>query len=207
MTTARNPLAYVYDFALVGAGCVFGHFSIIGQLPSRHAALARETEQTECVILGDNVSVGARSTVFAGARIGDGTFIGDGSTVREGSTVGRNCVIGQNVAVSHDVVIGDNVRIMTGTHITGGMVIGDGSFIGVNVTTSNDKRPEVIDYQYDFILPPVVGKRVLIGSGANILPGVRIGDGAVIGAGALVTKDVPSFARVLGAPARIEAMA
>jgi len=115
-------------------------------------------------------------------------------------------VIGVGASVLYDAVIGDDVKIMGGSHITGGMVVGSGTFIGVNVTTCNDKRPEIVDYEFNGANPPIVGKRCVIGSGAVILAGVTIGDGAVIGAGALVVKDVPAGTTVLGLPATMRGL-
>jgi acetyltransferase-like isoleucine patch superfamily enzyme len=141
--------------------------------------------------------------VYRSAWIGDDCLIGNHASIREGATIGNRCIIGRNVTINYDAEIEDEVRIQDGTHITGCCKIGRGTFIGINVTTSNDRRREIVDYQWVGATPPIIGRGCLIGSGACIVPGVRIGDGAVIGAGALVTKDVPDGATVLGEPSRI----
>ena len=97
---------------------------------------------------------------------------------------------------SSNVEIGDDVRIFNETQIAGEMVIGDGTFIGPGVVTANDKRIDPEDYRDHGRHPPVIGRNVVVGMAAVILPGVHIDDGAVVAAGAVVTKDVPPGATV-----------
>jgi acetyltransferase-like isoleucine patch superfamily enzyme len=107
--------------------------------------------------------------------------------------------------LQYDVKLGDDVRILNQTQITGGTVIGDGTFIGPGVQTANDPylfHESLDDYKDRGQVPPVIGSKVFIGVGAIILPGVHIGDGARIAAGALVTRDVPAGAVMVGSPAR-----
>jgi maltose O-acetyltransferase len=97
------------------------------------------------------------------------------------------------------------VRILNETHITGGTVIGDGTFIGPGVWSANDPylaHFDLDDYQDRGQVAPIIGRKVFIGVGAILLPGIVIGDGAMIAAGALVTKDVAPGAKVYGMPAR-----
>ena len=186
-----------------GEGCVVYPYAIVGMQPMQSPHLARKATEQIDAVLGDRVTVGPHAIIYAGAVIRDDCFIGNHASIREGARLGKRCIIGRNVTINYDAIIEDDVHIQDGTHITGGMFIGKGSFIGVNVTTSNDKRREIVDYEFVGVTPPYVGERVLIGSGACIVPGVRIGNGAIIGAGALVTKDVPAGMQVLGSPARM----
>jgi acetyltransferase-like isoleucine patch superfamily enzyme len=171
--------------------------------PSRSPSLARVPVTARETRIGHRTELMPFALVYRSAWIGADCLIGNHASIREGATIGDRCIIGRNVTINYEAVIEDEVRIQDGAHITGGCRIGRGSFIGVNVTTSNDRRREIVDYQWVGATPPVIGRRCLIGSGANIIPGVRIGDGAVIGAGALVTKDVPAGGTVLGDPSRI----
>jgi len=92
---------------------------------------------------------------------------------------------------------------MDGTHITGNIKIGSHVFISTLVATTNDNQFGVRGYDESFIKGPIIEDYVSIGSGANILPGVRIEKGSIVGAGAVVTKNIPSNKLVLGVPARI----
>lgn len=202
----------VRDYAVIapwvefGSGCTVREFAIVGRVPSRHPSLARQPEQEHTLRIGENVDIGCHAILYAGAVIGDGCFIGDAACIRDGARIGKGCVIGRQATVSYGATIGDNVRMVDGAFVTDGAVIGSGTFIGVGVVMMSDKRREVVGYEYreEWVSPPVIGERCLIGSGAVILPGVRIGNDAVIGAGALVVKDVPDGATVLGQPARLQ---
>lgn len=195
--------------AIVAPGTTFGGFAIvrdyavIGRMPSDSGALARTAKRGGAVVVGDRVDIGNHAVIYNDVTIGDNTLIGDFAGIREGCRIGKRCIIGRAVTLNYEAIIGDDVKIIDGTHITGGMVIGNGCFIGVGVVTSNDRRVDMTIYRYHGITPPVVGERVMIGSGANILAGVRIGDNAVIGAGALVTRDVPAGGVVMSAPAEL----
>lgn len=193
--------AHVASWVALNAGCIVHPFAFVGRVPSRHASLARRPTAVLELFVGPGTEIGVGAVIYAGCLIGEACLIGDGASIRENVRMGDRCIIGRNVTINYDAQIGNDVRIQDGTHITGGCIIGRGTFIGVNVTTSNDKRREIVDYEFVGATPPVIGEWCLIGSGANILPGVRIGDGAVIAAGALVTKDVPAGDFVAGVPA------
>lgn len=199
--TRIAPYAQIETETRLGRGCVVHPFAIIGMQPMASPILARQPEPQHPAIIGKRVTIGPHAIIYAGAVIGDDCFIGNHASIREGARIGARCVIGRNVTINYDAVLGDDVKLQDGTHITGGCVIGRGTFVGVNVTTSNDRRREIVDYQFVGVTPPYIGERCLIGSGACIVPGVRIGDGAIVGAGALVTKDVPAGGKALGQPA------
>ena len=103
----------------------------------------------------------------------------------------------------HDVALGDDTHLHDGVHITGGCAVGAGCFFGPGVLTSNDRRIDLMDYAYRGSTPPSFGERVMVGTGANILAGVIVGDNALIGIGAVVVDDVPAGGRVLGQKAVI----
>jgi acetyltransferase-like isoleucine patch superfamily enzyme len=150
------------------------------------------------VFIGDNVEIGPHAVVYAGARIGADTILGDGASVREGTQVGKKCVIGRFVTINYDCEIADEVRFQDTTHITGGCRIGKGCFFGVGVITSNDRNVDVVNYHFPGSNPPVFGERVVVGSGANVLAGVTVGNDALIAAGAVVVTDVPAAGRIFG---------
>lgn len=136
------------------------------------------------------------------AAIGDNTRVWAFAHVLPGATIGRDCNICDHVFIENDVVLGDRVTVKSGVQLWDGLRIGDDVFIGPNVTFSNDKYPRSKQYQRP-VLQTHVGRGASIGGGAAILPGLRIGARAMIGAGSVVTHDVPARAVVSGNPARI----
>ena len=138
--------------------------------------------------------------VDAGAVLGPGTKVWQFATVCMGVVTGTNCAIGSGVYVGRYTKLGDGVRVQDKVHLTDRMTIGDRVFIGPCAVFVNDRHPRVNNPKYK-PEPPVVEDDVSVGAGAVILPGVRLGEGCVVGAGAVVTKDVPPYATVVGNPA------
>jgi acetyltransferase-like isoleucine patch superfamily enzyme len=142
--------------------------------------------------------------------IGKNAFIPHESLVNLfGCKIGNDCLIGAFVEVQAGVVIGDRTRVQSHTFICEGVSIGSDVFIGHGVMFTNDRHPKASNADLsrvaktDWILEKsIIHDRVSIGSGAVLLPGIEVGSGAVIGAGAVVTKSVPADATVIGNPAR-----
>ncbi len=183
---------------VLGIGCVVHRSAVMGHTPYSSPALARQPERLGPLVLGDGTIVSPMAVLYVGTTIGCDCLIGDSASIREGCTIGDRCVIGRHVTIHYDARIGNDVRLLDGAHVTGGCVIGDGCFFGPGVLTSNDRNIDLHEYAHRGITPPVFGKRVMVGTGANILAGVTVGDDAVIGVGAVVVDDVPAGARVLG---------
>jgi len=186
-----------------GEGCVVGCFCVIGVLPISTAANRRKVHSNwSAGRVGSRTVIGHHCVIGAGVIIGEDCRIGDHVNIREGVIIGDRCVIGTKVDLQFECHIGNDVKIFNETQIAGEMVIGDGTFIGPGVQTANDKRIDPMDYRDHGRHPPVIGRNVVIGMAAAILPGVHIGDGSVVAAGALVTKDVAPGLEVIGRPAR-----
>jgi UDP-2-acetamido-3-amino-2,3-dideoxy-glucuronate N-acetyltransferase len=134
--------------------------------------------------------------------VGENTRIWAFAHVLPGATIGKDCNICDHVFIENDVVVGDRVTIKCGVQLWDGLRVADDVFIGPNVTFSNDKYPKSKQYQVK-VEETYVGRGASIGGGASILPGLRIGARAMVGAGAVVTHDVPARAVVSGNPARI----
>lgn len=135
------------------------------------------------------------------ANIGEGTMIWQFCVVLKNAIIGKNCNINFNVLIENDVVIGDNVTIKPGVQIWDGIMIEDNVFIGPNVTFTNDKHP--VSKNKDFkLLKTTVKKGASLGANSTILPGITIHENAVIGAGSVVTKDIPSGEIWFGNPAK-----
>jgi acetyltransferase-like isoleucine patch superfamily enzyme len=147
------------------------------------------------VEFGDAVVVQSFTNLY-GCSLGDGTRVGPFVEIQRGVTVGARC------------------KIQSHTFICTGVEIGDEVFVGHGVMFINDKRPRATTDEGELqtdddwtVIPTTVERRASLGSGAVILGGIRIGEGAIVGAGAVVTRDVPTGATVAGTPARILATA
>jgi UDP-2-acetamido-3-amino-2,3-dideoxy-glucuronate N-acetyltransferase len=189
-----------------GVDTWLGDFTVIGLRPMTTAANRRLVDQgpPKPVKIGDRSIIGAHCTLYRDIVIGDDTRVADHVVIREGVRIGARCVIGVMVDLQYNVTIADDVRILNQTQIAGGSTIGRGTFIGPGVQTANDPHVakfDLDDYRNRGQVGVTIGEKVFIGVGAILLPGVKIGDGARIAAGAVVTKDVPAGAAVYGMPA------
>ena len=138
----------------------------------------------------------------ASSCIGSGTTIWQFSVVLEGAQIGQDCNICAHTFIENDVVLGNRVTVKSGVYLWDGIRAEDDVFIGPCVAFTNDKYPRSKQYPDEF--PKIhIGSGASIGANATILPGVKIGQQAMVGAGSVVTKDVPSQAVVAGNPARI----
>ena len=148
--------------------------------------------------------------VSSAAILGPRTRIWHQAQVRERACIGSNCIIGKGAYVDFDVAIGDNVKIQNGVYVYHGVTVEDGVFLGPGVILTNDKTPRAInpdgtlksDADWE-VSPTVIRRGASIGAGAVILPGVTVGEFAMVGAGAVVTGDVPAHGLVYGNPARL----
>ena len=133
--------------------------------------------------------------------IGDDTRVWQFAVILPGARIGCNCNICAHTLIENDVVVGDNVTIKCGVQLWDGLRVGDNVFIGPNVTFCNDKYPHSGARDFN-CLQTIIEDDVSIGANATILPGIKLGKGCVVGAGAVVTKDVSSKVTVVGNPAK-----
>lgn len=144
------------------------------------------------------------------AKIGKNTKIWHFSQIRENAFIGENCIVSKNCYIDFDVRIGDNVKIQNNSSIYHGSIIEDGVFIGPHVCITNDKVPRAINEDETLkgnddweVGKTLIKKGASIGACSVILPNVTIGQFAMVGAGSVVTQDVPDFGLVYGNPAKL----
>jgi len=135
-------------------------------------------------------------------EIGEGTKIWHFVHVREKAKIGSNCNIGKSVYIDAEVDIGNNVKIQNFVSVYQGVKIEDDVFIGPSATFTNDLYPRAYIWDGDRVVRTVVKKGATIGANATIVCGVTIGEYVMVGAGSVVTKDVPPFSLYYGNPAR-----
>jgi UDP-2-acetamido-3-amino-2,3-dideoxy-glucuronate N-acetyltransferase len=141
------------------------------------------------------------SSDVSAQQIGSQTSIWQYCVVLPGARIGRQCNICAHVFIENDVIVGNRVTIKSGVQLWDGIELADDVFVGPNVTFTNDKYPQSQNKQFSKLRTRVC-RGASIGGGATILPGITIGESAMVGAGAVVVSDVPPHAVVYGNPAR-----
>jgi acetyltransferase-like isoleucine patch superfamily enzyme len=186
----------LYPGVTWGAQCVIGPYVIVGE-PSQ----GREPGDLPTLI-GNDAVIRSHTIIYCGNRIGSGFRSGHGVLIREENEIGDDVSIGSGTVVEHHVRIGNGVRLHSNVFIPEFSVLEDGCWIGPNVVLTNAKYPRSPRVKEE-LAGPHVERGAKIGANATLLPGVRIGRDALVGAGSVVTKDVPAGAVVAGNPARI----
>ncbi|MCX7207346.1 MAG: DapH/DapD/GlmU-related protein [Proteobacteria bacterium] len=195
-----HPHTVIADGVVLGYAVEVFPGAFIGKEPKGAGALARQPEFERHVTIGDECSIGPNSVVFYDVVIGNNTLLGDGASIREKCSVGSYCILSRYVTVNYNTKIGDRTKIMDCSHITGNAVVGNDVFISLHVGTTNDNV--VRDGYSTHVVGPTIEDNVVIGVGASLLPAIKIGAGATIAAGSVVTKDVKEKTLVAGVPAR-----
>ncbi|MFA4702001.1 acyltransferase [Pyrococcus kukulkanii] len=136
-------------------------------------------------------------------EIGEGTRIWHFAHIRRRAKIGKNCNIGKDVYIDVGVEIGNNVKIQNGVSVYRGVKVEDDVFLGPHMTFTNDLYPRAFSQDWE-VVPTLVKRGASIGANATIVCGVTIGEYAMVGAGSVVTKDVPPFGLVYGNPARLK---
>ncbi|MBS0599351.1 MAG: transferase [Proteobacteria bacterium] len=190
----------IADGVHIGDGVEIFPGAFIGKEPKGAGALARTPEFERFVEIGSSSSIGPHAVLYYDVRIGHNTLIGDGASIREQCRIGNFCIVSRYVTLNYNAQVGDRTKIMDNTHITGNCRIGSDVFVSINVGTTNDN---VIKGGYaDHIAGPVIEDGATLAVGVSVLPGVVVGAHAMVGAGALVTRDVEAGTTVMGIPAK-----
>jgi len=168
---------------------------VIGHKP------AREIKDYQ-IVIGRNALIRSGTVIYNGVRIGDNLETGHGVVIREENIIGNNFKIWNNSTIDYGCRIGNDVKIHCNVYVSQFTVIEDGCFLAPGVLLANDPHPGCKFYK-ECMQGPVIKRGVKIGMGAIILPFVTIGEEVLIGAGSVVTKDIPPRTVVYGNPARV----
>jgi UDP-2-acetamido-3-amino-2,3-dideoxy-glucuronate N-acetyltransferase len=147
-------------------------------------------------------TIHSSAIVDAGAQLGDGTRVWHWVHVSGGARIGKNCVLGQNVFVGNDVVIGDNVRIQNNVSVYDAVTLEDDVFCGPSMVFTNVYNPRSHVSRKSDYRKTLVRRGASLGANSTIVCGYTIGEFAFVGAGAVVQRDVPAYALMVGVPAR-----
>ncbi len=195
-TTRKLPNCTIHPNVAIGKNALIGDFAVIG-IPPR----GRKSGELPTTI-GENAVIRSHTVIYAGNTIGDNFQTGHHVMVREENTIGSNVSIGTSSVVEHHVSIGSGVRIHTGAFIPETSILEDGCWIGPQVVITNALYPLSPNVKQE-LRGAVVKRNAKVGANATLLPGVTIGENALVGAGSVVTKDVPSNKVAAGNPAKI----
>jgi acetyltransferase-like isoleucine patch superfamily enzyme len=196
----------VHDGVVIGDGVTIEDGVVLGKgprlAPGSAAAAADGRSAGATLRIGDGATICCGAVLFAGATVGAGAIVGDQAYVRERATIGEGTVIGRGSAVDNDVAVGARVRVQTNVYLTAFSVVEDDVFVGPCAMTTNDDAMGRIARGTP-LRGATLRRACRIGGGAVLVPGVEVGEEAFVAAGAVVTRDVPPRAVVIGVPARV----
>jgi acetyltransferase-like isoleucine patch superfamily enzyme len=192
----------IYPGTVIGEGCRIGDNVVLGKQPALSARSTAKREELPPLELGDGTIVSTGAIVFAGTTIGDRSIIGDQSCVRERCELGDDVVVGRGSLIENDTTIGARTKIQAHAYVTAYSTLEEDVFIAPCVVTTNDNFMGRTEKRHELRKGPTIRRGARIGGAAVLLPGIEVGEEAFVGAGAVVTRDVPSRAVVVGNPAR-----
>jgi UDP-3-O-[3-hydroxymyristoyl] glucosamine N-acyltransferase len=193
----------IHNGSTIGNSVRIDDNTVIGKQPMKAANSATTKEQDlPDAIIGNNCIIGTSCVIYRGCSIADKVLVADLSTVRENVTIGQATIVGRGVAVENFCQIGSYCKIETNAYITAYSTIEDECFIAPCVATSNDNYVGRTQERFKHFKGVTVKKGGRIGVNSTILPGKTIGEDALVAAGSVVTKDVPSKKIFCGTPAK-----
>ena len=198
-----HPSAIVYPGTVLGVGVRVLENAVVGKQPSLGAASTAKRDPLPPATIGDGTIVSTAAIVFAGSTVGANCIVGDQSCIRERVQMADNCILGRGSLIENDTTVGAGTRIQADAYVTAYSTLEEDVFIAPCVVTTNDNFMGRTDLRRELMRGPTIRRGARIGGGAILCPAVEIGEEAFVGAGAVVTKDVPARMVVVGSPARV----
>ena len=196
--------AVVHPQTRIGAGTLVGDHAILGKLPTSAAtSTLKAAGQLPPLELGPRCTVGALAVIYAGTTLAEEVFVADLASIRERCRLDRHVIVGRGVTVENDVTIGEATKLQAEVYITALSTLEDHIFVAPCVSTTNDNYMARTEERFKHRKGCVLRSGSRIGGGAVLLPGVEVGEEAVVGAGSVVTRAVPPMQVAYGVPARV----
>ena len=195
--------AIVYPGTVLGDGCRILDGAVVGKQPTLSPRSTAKREELPPAELGPGTVVSTGAIVFAGTTVGARVIVGDQACVRERVEIGDDVVIGRGSLIENDTTVGALTKIQADAYITAYSTLEAEVFIAPCVVTTNDDFMGRTERRHELVKGPTIRRGARVGGGAVLCPGVEIGEEAFVGAGAVVTTDVPPRVVVVGNPARV----
>jgi acetyltransferase-like isoleucine patch superfamily enzyme len=193
----------IYDGAQIGNYVMIQDNVVIGKQPARAKnSILPEVKKLPPTVIGNGVTIGTSSIIYANAQLADDVFVADLATIRERVTIGEKTIVGRGVAVENDCQVGSYCKLETNCYITAYSTLEDNVFIAPCVVTTNDNFMARSKERYEKFKGVTVKQGGRIGANATILPGKTIEEDGAVAAGSVVTKDVEKESIVAGVPAK-----
>jgi acetyltransferase-like isoleucine patch superfamily enzyme len=198
-----HPSAIVYEGTVLGEGVRILENAVVGKQPSLGSKSTARRDPLPPARIGDGTVVSTGAIVFAGSTVGANCIVGDQSCIRERVELADDCILGRGSLIENDTTVGAGTRIQAEAYITAYSTLEEDVFIAPCVVTTNDNFMGRTEKRKTLMKGPTIRRSARVGGGAILCPGVEIGEEAFVGAGAVVTKDVPARKLVVGSPARV----
>lgn len=194
----------IYPDTIIGNNVRIDDHAVIGKRPMKAAlsAVTREQQLAACVIEDDCI-IGTFVVIYRGAILRTRVMVADLASVREDVEIGEYTIIGRGVTVENKVKVGRRCKLETEAYITALSEIGDGCFIAPEVTFTNDNFLGRTKERFKYHKGVTMKRGARVGANVTVLPGITLGEDALVAAGSVVTRDVPAKKIVLGVPARV----
>ena len=203
MSAEIHPTAVVHPGTILGDGVKVLEYAVVGKQPTLSPRSTARRDPLPPTVIGAGTVISTGAIVFAGSTVGERVILGDQSCVRERVTIGDDVVLGRGSLVENDTTIGSFTKIQADAYITAYSTLEEQVFIAPCVVTTNDNFMGRTEKRLGLLKGPTIRRGARVGGGAILCPGVEIGAEAFVGAGAVVTKNVPERAVVVGSPARV----
>ena len=198
-----HPTAVVHPGTILGEGVKVLEFAVVGKQPSLGAKSTAKRDPLPPAVIGAGTVVSTGAVVFAGSEVGEGCIVGDQSCIRERVVLADDCVLGRGSLIENDTTVGAGTRIQAEAYVTAYTTVEEDVFIAPCVVTTNDNFMGRTEKRKALMKGPTIRRGARVGGGAILCPGIEVGEEAFVGAGAVVTKDVPPKKVVVGSPARV----
>jgi acetyltransferase-like isoleucine patch superfamily enzyme len=198
-----HPTATVYEGTVLGEGVKVLENAVVGKQPTLSPRSTAKRDPLPPATIGAGTVVSTGAIVFAGSTIGERVILGDQSCVRERVEVGDDVVLGRGSLIENDTTVGARTKIQAEAYVTAYSTLEEDVFVAPCVVTTNDNYMGRTEKRLSEMRGPTIRRGARVGGGAILCPGVEVGEEAFVGAGAVVTRDVPPRAVVVGNPARV----